>query len=173
MCNIFSEFNASPLYPGAPISKEASWLSIYTYAASNRLTDIAIIGLLDLIKIHVPSSELCPSSIYKLKRGLGNPNDFKTLYFCSNCKNEVPKQCPSSVCKKKGAKTCYFCILPFENYLRDIFSGKVFNIYLFNLLFFCSFFAFQNTGTKFNTHLFVKKNPITSKIFKTVNHTCG
>ena len=44
-----------PLYPGATISKEASWLSIYHYAISNRLTDAAMKELIELIKVHIPS----------------------------------------------------------------------------------------------------------------------
>ena len=55
-----------PLYPGAPISKEASWLSIYHNAISNRLTDDAMKELIELIKVHLPSSDVCPTSLYSL-----------------------------------------------------------------------------------------------------------
>ena len=126
----FIGYDATPLYPGAPLSKEASWLSIYQYAVSNRLTDTAIQQLLELIKMHIPSSDHCPPSLYKLKKKLGRVNGITTLKFCSNCKKEVPKSCPNSICKKKKAQISYFSVLPFENYLCDIFSGNMLTILL-------------------------------------------
>lgn len=46
--------DADPLYTGAPLSKEASWISIYQFAVSNRLTDIATQQLIELIKCTAP-----------------------------------------------------------------------------------------------------------------------
>ena len=119
------EFDARPLYAGAPLSKGASWLSIYQYAVSNRLTDTAIQQLLELIRVHCPPSNLCPPSLYKLKKQLGQMEGVVNLKYCSICMQEVSelKQCPKSICKRKKAQICYFSILPFENHLCDIFSG--------------------------------------------------
>ena len=114
-----------PLYPGAPLSKEASWLSIHHYAISNRLTDAAMKELIELIKVHIPSSDLCPTSLYSLKKCFGNMNAVTTLHFCSNCQQEVEKKWPRNACKKKKVELCYFSILPFEYHLAKFFSGTV------------------------------------------------
>lgn len=60
-----------PLYSGAPLSQEESWLSVYQFAVHNRLTYHATEQLLDLIKIHCPPSNLCATSLHKLKKQLG------------------------------------------------------------------------------------------------------
>lgn len=119
--------DASPLYTGAPLSKEASWLSIYQYAVSNRLTDTATKQLLELMKVHCPPDNSCPTSLYKLKKKLGHISGLINLQYCSNCRQELPKsskRCQKPECKRKKAQLCYFSILPFENHLGDILSGK-------------------------------------------------
>lgn len=107
----------------------ASWLSIYQFAISNRLTDSATKQLLELVRIHCPSSSSCPPSLYKLKKQLGCMcNSIKILNFCSICMEEVlnsssSKQCPKRECRKKKSQLCYFSALPFEKHLQDIFTG--------------------------------------------------
>ena len=115
-----------PLYDGAPISQTASWLSIYQYAVSNRLTDHATMQLLDLIKIHCPSPSFCAPSLYKLKRKLGKVDGLEEHTYCSECTAEIPnhlKNCPKRMCRRKKSRQCYFSILPFEKHLEDIFTG--------------------------------------------------
>lgn len=120
-----TEPDTVPLYPGAPLSIKASWLSIYQYAASNRLTDHATQQLLDLMRIHCPEPNSCPPSLHKLKKELGSNDDIISLYYCSNCLKNITTSgvCSGRGCKRMKSQVCYFSILPFEKRLHDIFSG--------------------------------------------------
>lgn len=116
-----------PLYDEAPISQEASWLSMYQFAISNQLTYRATKQLLDLIKIHCPSSSLCATSLYKIKKQLSQIGDAENSTYCSVCMEEIPislKQCSKSRCRQKRSKLCYFSILPFDEHLKNILSGN-------------------------------------------------
>ena len=108
---VVAESDIHPLYPGAPISKEASWLSIYHYAISNWLTDVAMKELIELIKVHIPSSKLCPTSLHSLKKCFGNMNAVTTLHFCSNCQQEVEKNVQEMLAKRK--KRSYVILVSF------------------------------------------------------------
>lgn len=112
------------LYPDAPLSKEASYLSVYQFAVSNNLTDHATEQLLDLIRIHCPPSNACPPSLYKLKKQLGLTDGVTNLQYCSCCMSEVLKVCPKEMCRKKKSQLCYFSILPFQSHLHSIFTSK-------------------------------------------------
>lgn len=115
-----------PLYDGAPLSQEASWISMYQFAVSNQLTYHATEQLLDLIKIHCPPSNLCAPSLYKIKKQFRRIGDVLNYMYCSVCMDEVPihhKQCSKSSCRHKRAKLCFFSLLPFEEHVKDIFSG--------------------------------------------------
>ena len=115
-----------PLYAGAPLSMEASWYAIYQYAVSNKLSYQATTQLLELIRIHCPSPNLCPKSLYLLKKHLSNMKNCTSLQYCSHCMGDVPtcqKYCSKRDCKKSGAQLCYLSILPFEEHIKDLFSG--------------------------------------------------
>lgn len=119
----FTDF--TPLYTGAPLSNEASWLSIYHYAVSNQLTDRATRQLLDLVRIHCPSPNSCPPSLYKLKKQY-HVGFIESSQFCSGCMSEVPKdhkRCLKRECRMTKSQLCYFSVLPFEQHLQEIFTG--------------------------------------------------
>ncbi len=113
-----------PLYPGATISCRESWSSIYKFSVTNRLSDSATQNLLKLISSHCPTPNLCPQTVYKLKKQVG-PLDCIRSQYCSLCMNEVPpdeKKCGS--CKGQSSHVCYYVLMPFEEHLKEIFSGK-------------------------------------------------
>lgn len=113
-----------PLFFSAPISAKESWRSIYEFSISNQLTDSATQQLLDLIRNHCPTPNACLPTVYQLKKLFGR---IQCMYFqyCSICMNEVKtdeRKC--SKCSDKKGQLCYYAILPFEDHLKDIFSGK-------------------------------------------------
>lgn len=118
--------NTDPLYDGAPLSTRASWLSIYQFALSNRLTDTATQQLLELMQIHCPPSNSCPRTLYKLKKQLGQTGIVQSFVYCSLCMSEITAgstQCSRRECRRNNSQRCYFSVLPFEAHLRQIFEG--------------------------------------------------
>ena len=114
-----------PLYPGAPISCKESWTSIHEFQVANRLTDSAIQQLLKLINNHCPSPNSCPQTVYKLKKLF--PEECAYSQYCSVCMELVPpncKQCTNQQCARKHSKLCFYTILPFDEQLKEIFSGE-------------------------------------------------
>lgn len=113
------------MYSGAPISTEASFVSIRDFVVSNKLTDSATQQLLDLIQIHCPSDNTCPRTLHKLKHHHKKSRTLSEDYhFCSACKQEIPPN--NKKCTQKGCDgcVCYFSILQFEEHLKTVFSGK-------------------------------------------------
>ena len=113
-----------PLYPGASISCKESWTSIYKFSVSNKLTDSATQQLLNLIRSHCPEPNSCPQTVYKLKKQVGPTEGINTQY-CSICMNSVPldqKKCKN--CSNPNSQLCYFTLMPFQEHLQSIFSGK-------------------------------------------------
>ena len=117
------ESSRLPLYPGAPLSMEASWLSIHQFAISNHLTDSATKQLLDLIRIHCPQSSPYPPSLYNLRKKLGLNDGVTNLHYCSNCMTKVSKECPNRICRRTKSQLCHFSILPFQSHLHNIFTS--------------------------------------------------
>ena len=100
----------------------------YLFVIKNNLSYNATTGLLDLIKLHLPSQNFYPSSIHYLRRHIHAasapmPNSLIKQY-CSNCLEEVPrtqKSCDKDGCQ--GSSLSYYAVLPFEEHLKHIFSG--------------------------------------------------
>ena len=111
-----------PLYPGASISCRDSWTSIYKFSISNRLTDTAMQQLLNLISSHCPVPNFCPKTVHKLKKHMGS-SECVHSQFCNNCNDLIPfdrKECENCT----ESTTCYFTLLPFEEHLKEIFTGR-------------------------------------------------
>ena len=118
---LFSE----PLYPGAPLSTRASMLAINQFAVNNRLSYRITAQLLELLKIHLPSPNALPNTLYKLQK-IFTGVKCKVQHFCSVCLQEVPSEsntCPKRTCIKRHSQLCYFTVLPFEEHLQQMFTG--------------------------------------------------
>lgn len=115
-----------PLYPGAPISTQASWFACHYFATTNHLSDAATKQLLDLIAIHYPETSNCAKSTYVLRKKLEADAKSRIHTYCSVCFKEImdSTQCSNDTCKKAAATFCYLTILPFEKHLINIFTGK-------------------------------------------------
>lgn len=111
-----------PLYSGASISTRESWASIYQFSLSNHLTDSATQELLSLIASHCPTPNLCPQTVYKLKKLIG-PLECVQSKFCSVCMKLVAST--ENKCSKcvGTSQTCYYTIMPFEEQIKEIFEG--------------------------------------------------
>lgn len=112
-----------PVYKGAQICTEASWIAIRDFATTNKLTDTVTQQLLDLIQLHCPVENSCPKTLYKLKNHHQHSALSQNQCYCSVCKSEIPKgtkKCPKQGC---DGHRCYFSVLPFERRLKQIYSG--------------------------------------------------
>ena len=121
-----AEFTHMPLYPRAPISKEASVLACNYFAITNKLSDAATKQLLDLIRIYCCSdaTQFAPC-MYKLKKLHICSNDFEMYRFCSQCMKKLDdlQLCSENTCGIKKAQACYLAFLPFHKHLTNIFTG--------------------------------------------------
>ena len=114
----FAGLGMEPLYPGAPITCQSSWSSIYKFAASNRLTDSGT--------QHCPSPNSCPRTLHQLKKHLFEHSSVTVVRYCTVCMEKLDaseKMCQRTACRSARCQVCYLAILPFEQRLREIFSG--------------------------------------------------
>lgn len=73
---------------------------------------------------------MCAPSLHRLQKKLGQIGRVQNYRYCSLCMAQVPlhlKRCSKTMCKQKKSKLCYFSILPFDERLADIFSGKLYD----------------------------------------------
>lgn len=115
----------TPLYDGALLTTEESMYATYLYAIKNNLSYQATSQLLDLMKIHLPSPNCYPKSFYSLKKHMSGMAKLNVRKFCSACFDEVSseqKHCTKRQCKLSSLS--YYAVLPFEEHLQHMFSGK-------------------------------------------------
>lgn len=96
----------------------------YLYAVKNKLSYQATAQLLDLMRIHLPLPNHYPQSFHVLKKRLSATTSLKVTKFCSICFKEVPQQhkyCTNT--HHEASAVAHFALLPFEDHIRDIFSG--------------------------------------------------
>ena len=112
------------LYDGAAINAKSSWLAILNYAVSNKLTYRAIEELISLVSVHCPDPNLCPPSLYKLKKYFQSMDKSTIIQYCSNCFGQLPDEmpCPKASCIK--AKACYLALFFIEERLKQLYNGK-------------------------------------------------
>ena len=125
--NYFCIVLTKPLYPGAPISIQASWFACIYFSTKNHLSDAATKELLDLIAIHCPETNNCAKSTYVLHKKKMVDTESAILTFCTDCFNEIKdsKKCSNDTYTKAAAAFSYLTFLPFEKHLINIFTGTV------------------------------------------------
>ena len=77
-----------PLFPGSEISVFQSHLLIYQFYVKHSLTNQGCMDLLTLLKVHMPTSENLPTSLYSLKQFFSSlfPDLISSIhYYCSRC----------------------------------------------------------------------------------------
>ena len=85
-----SVLSTEPLYEGSSLTVPTSSVLIMKYALRHSLTQEALADLLRLVKLHCPSPNQCPSSLYQFNK------EFRDLHypivlhhFCSACLHVV------------------------------------------------------------------------------------
>ena len=131
----FSSCNAM-LFQDCPLTVTSSLLLI-KYQMRHKLTQEALSDLLQLMRLHFPTPNLLPSSLYLFNKQLpllGDPLEY--TYFCSRCLQELSSKdesmCSNSSCgyslSKAGAISS-FIEVPLEPQLLTLLQSTL--IYLF------------------------------------------
>lgn len=91
------------VFQNCPLTVTSSLLLIKKYQMRHKLTQEALSDLLQLMRLHFPTPNLLPSSLYLFNKQLpvlANPLEY--TYFCSRCLQELPSKdestCSNSAC---------------------------------------------------------------------------
>ena len=119
------------LYKEALITTSASSVLIMKYAMKHKLSREALADLLQIVKLHCPSPNNIPSSLFHFKKQF---KDFqypiKYHYFCNACLSEVPKNvefCTNQDCSysfTEAYSLSSFIELPVGLQLKSILERK-------------------------------------------------
>ena len=117
------------LFPQCPLSLDASVLLIKKFQMRHQLTQVA----LQLMKLHFPTPNICPSSLYLFNKKLPALKDpSQHIYFCSTCLQQLPNQdvriCPNVECgnplTERGAVSS-FIEVPLEPQLLTLLQSML------------------------------------------------
>ena len=130
--------HAEILYKDSLITTAASNVVIMKYAMKHNLTMEALADLLQVVKLHCPSPNNIPSTLFHFKKrfqDLQYPVQYH--FYCNACLTEVPENC--EVCSNQDC--CYnfaeakslssFIELPVGLQLKSILSRKLSFAYMF------------------------------------------
>ena len=99
----FLSSSQAMVFQNCPLTVTSSLLLIKKYQMRHKLTQEALSDLLQLMRLHFPTPNLLPSSLYLFNKELpvlGNPLEY--TYFCSRCLQELPSKdestCSNSAC---------------------------------------------------------------------------
>ena len=138
-CESRESMDDKPLFDGASITVGVSILLILTVAIRHSLTGEALNDILCLINLHCLSPNLCPKSLFQLKRHFHNvTNPIVYHYFCAGCLEKIndktkTKVCPNMMCLRdlRSVGGLCFCLeIPLITQLQALFTRPKF----FNLL---------------------------------------
>lgn len=138
-CEFQESTDSKPLYEGATITVGISILLILTVAIRHSLTGEALNDILCLINLHCLSPNLCPKSLFQLKRHFHNiTNPIVYHYFCAGCLEKITDKsktniCPNMMCQRDLRSVgglCYCLEVPLISQLQSLFTKPKF----FNLL---------------------------------------
>jgi len=125
-----STSTADPLYEGSSLTSASSSVLLMKYAMKHNLTREALADLLELMKLHCPSPNMCPSSLYHLNKHFKDLRYEATMhYFCSSCYQETnqDKVCENQLCPKTLPETepiSSFIELPINLQIKCILERK-------------------------------------------------
>ncbi len=125
LSNSFSTSYPKPLFKNAPLTLEESIFSTYVYSIRNKLSYQATSQLLQLMQLHFPKPNQYPLSLHTFKKHFSTMETLEITKFCLSCMEKIPQdasQCIGNRCAKAGES--HFTLLPFENQVADVCSGK-------------------------------------------------
>lgn len=138
-CEEEESMDNKPLYDGAAITVGVSILLILTVAIRHSLTGEALNDILCLINLHCLTPNLCPKTLFQLKRHFHNvTNPVVFHYFCAGCLEKISDKtkasvCPNMMCQRDLQSVgglCYCLEIPLIAQLQALFMRPTF----FNLL---------------------------------------
>ena len=125
---------SSRLYEGSALSVCASNVLIMKYKLKHNLTQDALGDLLSLLRIHCPSPNECPPSVYKFRKHFGQLKyPINSHHFCSSCLWSIDdlsqvQSCPNPYCSKdvmfRKKAVSSFIEVPIEPQLKTFFERK-------------------------------------------------
>ena len=126
----------SIIFPQCPLSLNASILLVKKFQMRHKLTQVAVSDLLQLMKLHFPSPNNFPSSLFLFNKQLPVLRDpVEYNFFCSRCLGELPDKdctlCPNAACNQNlsdiGAVSS-FIELPLEPQLTTILESMLISL---------------------------------------------
>ena len=129
------------IFQNCPLTVTSSLLLIKKYQMRHKLTQEALSDLLQLMRLHFPTPNLLPSSLYLFNKQLpllGQPLEY--TYFCSRCLQELSSKdesvCSNSSCgySLSGARAISsFIEVPLEPQLLTLLQSTLMCICLFHI----------------------------------------
>lgn len=119
------------VFSNCPLTVTGSTLLIKKFQMRHNLTQEALADLLQLMRLHFPSPNLCPATLYLFNKQLPVLRDpLEFTYFCSRCLQEIPNKdestCPNISCghslTEQGAVSS-FIEVPLEPQLVTILQS--------------------------------------------------
>jgi len=123
----------TPLYPDSLLTQSSSSLLIKQYSVRHNLTQEALADLLKLLRLHCPTPNSLPISLYSFQKHFHSLQIPLTLhYYCSSCLQHLPNcemlRCPNVTCGK-GLKTpraiSSFIEMPLEQQIVTLMERKL------------------------------------------------
>ena len=102
----FSTKHPVTLYDGSSLTTSSSTVLIMKYKMRHNLTEDALADLLQLIKLHCPMPNQCPSSVYQFKKHFPDLQyPIIMHYFCTRCLHAVANVTESRICSNAQCGT--------------------------------------------------------------------
>ena len=90
------------LYEGSVQTAYSSSVLLLQYKMRHRLTDEALEDLLQIIQMHCPSPNQCPTSVYKLNKFFPQMTyQIELHHFCSQCRESIDSESKNNACNNK------------------------------------------------------------------------
>lgn len=121
------------IYEGSALTVNSSSVLLYQYKMRHGLTEEALADLLPLIKMHCPTPNRFPSSIFQLKKNFPNIEyPVQLHHFCSACMQSVNASftnCSNNFCNADFTESLgaisSFIEIPVGNQLTTILESKI------------------------------------------------
>ena len=128
-----SGYEQGIVFENCPLSVATSTLLIKKFQMRHNLTKDGLTDLLHLLRLHFPSPNSCPTSLYHFNNELPVLRDpLEFTYYCSKCLQEISNKqetiCPNSSCQnsltsERGALSS-FIEVPLEPQLMTILQSE-------------------------------------------------
>lgn len=123
-----SNIDNEPIYQGSRLTVSISMLLIVTFATRHNLSGVALCDLLNLIKVHCPSDNICRATLTMYQdffRHLKTPLIYN--YFCEKCFLSIEKDAKCEKCPNCSSTSIrYFITIPLKDQMETILKSESF-----------------------------------------------